>query len=215
MYLAAIDSNPCFDQYHITNYCPLLGDVLANPGGIGLANTTYFNRTDVKKAIHAPEDTQWLQCFPPGSSPFVGNFSNPANPLSGDGPQGNNDRSPDSIQRVLPQVIDATQRVLIGNGNLDALQTTNNTLLSIQNMTFGGKLGFQHEPSKPFVVNMVDKEYNVGGAQGTVGKWHFERGLMWVETFGAGHYLSANQPRAALRHLEWLLGRIEDFEVGE
>ena len=86
---AVYNVNPCFNVYHITDYCeycssnlptiriaiagqvlttyyhdlgPLLGDVLGNPGGLScLPQTLYFNRTDVKKAIHAP-DISWSEC---------------------------------------------------------------------------------------------------------------------------------------------------------
>ena len=48
------------------------------------------------------------------------------------------DTSPDPIQKVLPQVIESTNRVLVGNGNLDMVIITNGTLMSIQNMTWNG-----------------------------------------------------------------------------
>jgi hypothetical protein len=41
------------------------------------------------------------------------------------GPQGEGDLAPDPIQHVLPQVIEATNRVLIGNGDLDMIIITN------------------------------------------------------------------------------------------
>ena len=52
---AAYSKNPCFNIYHITDYCPLLGDVIGNPGGLNcLGQKVYFNRDNVKKALHAP-----------------------------------------------------------------------------------------------------------------------------------------------------------------
>jgi carboxypeptidase D len=126
--------------------------------------------------------------------PFVGSHN-------GKGPAGNNDRSPNPAQAVLPQVTEATNRVLIGNDDFDAIIIMNGTLLAIQNMTWHGHLGFQQAPSKEYVVP----------GQGVMGKQHFERGLLWVESYATGHLEPQQQPRATLRHLEWLLGRIDEL----
>ena len=45
--------------------------------------------------------------------------------------------------------------------------------------------------------------------QGVMGKNHFERGLMWSEVYDSGHMVPQYQPQVALRHLEWVLGRID------
>lgn len=45
--------------------------------------------------------------------------------------------------------------------------------------------------------------------QGTVGVYHYERGLMWAQTFLGTHTQPESQPRASYRHLQWLLGRID------
>lgn len=60
-------------------------------------------------------------------------------------------------------------------------------MLSIQNMTWGGKLGFQEKPLKNFEVPLaIDTlaldEIVHWGRQGVMGIAHYERGLMWVET---------------------------------
>lgn len=79
-------------------------------------------------------------------------------------------------------------------------------------MTWHGKLGFQEQPSKDFEVPIaLDSTgflYHYG-RQGVMGKAHYERGLMWVETDQAGHMIPQYQPRAAWRQLQWVLGRIE------
>ena len=49
------------------------------------------------------------------------------------------------------------------------------------------------------------------GAQGVMGIQHFERGLMWVETFMSGHMQPEFQPRSSYRHLQWLLGRTDEI----
>ena len=80
----------------------------------------YFNRTDVKKAMHAPESVDWSECS--AEAVFVG----------GDGgPEQEGDFSANPIEKVLPQVIEATNRVLIGNGDYDMIILTNGTLLSV------------------------------------------------------------------------------------
>jgi carboxypeptidase D len=80
----------------------------------------YFNRTDVKKALHAPESVDWSECS--AEPVFVG----------GDGgPEQEGDFSANPIEKVLPQVIEATNRVLIGNGDYDMIIITNGTLLSV------------------------------------------------------------------------------------
>ena len=174
--------------YHITDYCPILSNVLPM-----FEERSYFNRTDVKKAIHAPLDVDWQTC----TTRRVYNGDHP---------------SPLSIEKVLPQVIEATDRVLIASGDWDALLPTNGTMLAIQNMTWNGKLGFQSAPTKDLIVPIpiwyppLDYE-----PQGIMGKEHFERGLQWVEVYQAGHMLPQYQPAAAWRHLEWLLGRIDSL----
>ncbi|KAG9555688.1 serine carboxypeptidase, partial [Aureobasidium melanogenum] len=75
------------------------------------------------------------------------------------GPETEGDTSPDPIQHVLPQVIEATNRVLIGNGDFDMIIITNGTLMSIQNMTWNGKLGFETQPSTPINITIPDLVY--------------------------------------------------------
>lgn len=208
----AFENNPCFDIYEVNQQCPLLWDVLSfptelvyNPAG---APTTYFNRTDVKAAMHAP-NIDWSICGE--NRVFIG----PPN----SGPESEGDLSADPIQHVLPQVIEATNRVLVSNGDLDFIIITNGTLLAIQNMTWNGKLGFQTEPNTPIVITTPDLQYQdtfhangadgLDGPQGTMGIQHFERGLMWAQTYLSGHEQPEFQPRVALRHLQWLLGRVE------
>lgn len=129
---AAFDINPCFNVYAVNEGCPLLWDVLGHQTQFNYVPegaTVYPNRTDVKNAMHAPHIPWYLdQVF----DVFVAD--------GGDGgPEMAGDTSPDPIQAVLPQVIEATNRVLVSNGNLDMIIITNGTLLSIQNMTWNGE----------------------------------------------------------------------------
>ncbi|KAG9699739.1 serine carboxypeptidase, partial [Aureobasidium melanogenum] len=148
---AALVVNPCFDIYEITQICPLLWDVLGFPTQLVYSPAgadVYFNRTDVKRAIHAPLNVSWAECS--NNAVFTGGNS---------GPETEGDTSPDPIQHVLPQVIEATNRVLIGNGDFDMIIITNGTLMSIQNMTWNGKLGFETQPSTPINITMPDLMY--------------------------------------------------------
>ena len=116
-YFAAYAMNPCFNVYEIGLQCPLLSDPLGYPTDLqyqypGLSDV-YFNRTDVKKAMHAPMNVDWLEC---AAKPVFlgkgGGIYNDQSPGSG-GPEGYGDTSPDPIQGVLPRVIEATNRVLM------------------------------------------------------------------------------------------------------
>ena len=207
--------NPCFDIYDVNAECPLLWDVLGFPTGLVYTPdgaSVYFNRTDVKQAIHAPMNVTWAEC---SLEPVL---------ISKGGPeQGEGDISADPIQKVLPQVIEATNRVLVGNGDLDMIIITNGTLMSIQNMTWNGQLGFQTAPSMPIEIGIPDLMYTqtfdndsansyyagYDGPQGVMGVQHYERGLMWVETYLSGHMQPEFQPRVSYSHLEWLLGRTD------
>ena len=96
---------------------------------------------------------------------------------------------------------------------------TNGTLTAIQNMTWNGQLGFQTRPNKPIYVDLPDLQnqavyaanmaQDYEGPQGTMGIQHYERGLMWVETYQSGHMQPEFQPRVAYRDMQWLLGHIQ------
>lgn len=150
VYEAAYGPNPCFNVYDVGLQCPLLGDVLGYPTDLQYSfpsQPVYFNRTDVKVAMHAPLDVSWSDCAP--NPVFVGDG----------GPQDEGDISPDPIQNVLPRVIEATNRVLVANGDLDIDIMTNATLLAIQNMTWNGVMGFQTEPATPINITLPDLQY--------------------------------------------------------
>ncbi|KAI5858250.1 alpha/beta-hydrolase [Durotheca rogersii] len=206
----ALSINPCFDVYQVATTCPLLWDVLGFPGTLGYlpegAGTVYFDRDDVKRAIHADPATEWAECAE--LDVFV------------DG----RDTSDPSSWRVLPHVIDATQKVIIGHGTLDMILLPNGTLLAIQNTTWGGQLGFREVPAEPFFV----PHHTLGSAsdifaetdplrlssiaaQGVAGVAHTERGLTYVSIDLAGHMVPQYAPSAAFRQLEFLLGRVDSL----
>lgn len=104
---AAYDPNPCFDIYEVVAMCPILFDPLSYPTILyaPVGWEVYFNRTDVKLAMHAPLDVTWGECAGPV---FLGDG----------GPESEGDISPNPIEGVLPQVIEATSRVLISESRV-------------------------------------------------------------------------------------------------
>src|SRR5262249_47791626 len=115
---------------------------------------------------------------------------------------------------VLASVIDRTKNVIIGHGMLDLALPANGTLLVIQNMTWGDKLGFQARPSKPLYVpyHAGHEPADLAGA-GVVGTSHSERGLTYMAVAQAGHFLGMDAPAVAYRSLEVLLGRVDSLEA--
>ncbi|KAF4119409.1 hypothetical protein GMORB2_4928, partial [Geosmithia morbida] len=197
---AAIAINPCWDVYQVATTCPLLWDVMGFPGSMEYlpkGASIYFNRDDVKKAINAPVETEWAEC---GGPVFVGK----------------GDLSPPSSNTVLAGVIDRTKNVIIGHGDLDFVLLANQTLLSIQNMTFGGKLGFQEKPVEPFYVpyHNDSSDSTLAGA-GVFGTTHTERGLTYVGVTLSGHMIPQYAPSAAFRHVEYMLGRVDSLSSKE
>lgn len=198
VYAAALEVNPCFNIYHITETCPHPFSVL------GIVNTgdysppgleVYFNRTDVKQAINAPVDADWAQCT--DINVFVGS----------------GDQSPGpALDGTLQNVIERTNNVIVGSGNLDFILSTNGTLLALQNTTWNGKQGLQEYPGKP-LYSPYHVEWNGGSLAGSgiLGSWGSERGLTFYQTQLAGHELPGYTPGAAYRALELLLGRISDL----
>ncbi|KZL69632.1 serine carboxypeptidase [Colletotrichum incanum] len=207
-YEAIVEVNPCFNIYHITETCP-------HPySQLGIVNTgdysppgaaIYFNRTDVKKALHAPVDTNWLQCT--DINVFGnGNASSYASDKS-IGPANSG---------ALQRVIEYTNNTIIGSGDLDMLLSTNGTLFAIQNMTWNGAQGLSEYPSTPLYAP-YHPEYN-GGAlagAGVQGVWTAERGLTFYTARLAGHELPGYTPGVAYRMLEILLGKVKDFSSTE
>jgi carboxypeptidase D len=208
IYAAVLEVNPCFNIYHISETCPhpysQLG--IVNPGDYSPPGAqVYFNRTDVQKAINAPVGTNWMQCTD------VNVFAN--QPQRTDNYSAGHDLSLGPAQNgVLQRVIEHTNNVIIGSGNLDFLLNTNGTLLALQNVTWNGVQGLQEYPGTPFYVP-YHPEYN-GGAlagAGVLGYWGTERGLTFYQVQLAGHELPGYAAGAGYRSLELLLGRIDSL----
>ena len=194
--MAAISRiNPCFNMYHITDTCPYPYSVTNNfnpgnyspPGG-----QVYWNRTDVKEAVHAP-----LSPTCNAIKFFIDSDNTPSPALNG----------------VLQRVIEHTNNVIIGSAKLDLLLNTNGTLLALQNMTWNGKQGFQQYPGQNDFFVPYHPEYNEGALSGAgkLGTWGSERGLTFYEIQTSGHKLPGNTPGAGYRMLELLTGRIKNL----
>lgn len=69
-------------------------------------------------------------------------------------------------------------KVIIQHGLLDMILIANGSALGIQNITFGGKQGFQKKPTRDLIVYGKEK-----------GKVHTERGLTFFKARGSGHMI--------------------------
>lgn len=202
---AAIEVNPCFNLYHISETCPHPWSVL---GGINVGDyippgeVVYFNRSDVQAAINAPVGTNWQQCTDTNVFGGAKDRMNLSDTSLGPAQNG-----------VLQRVIEYTNNTIIGSGNLDMLLSTNGTLLALQNMTWNGMQGLQQYPGNTLFIP-YHPEYN-GGAlagAGNLGYWGAERGLTFYQVQLAGHELPGYAPGAGYRSIELLLGRISSFD---
>lgn len=196
IYEAAAEVNPCFNVYHVATTCPVLHDPLGFPGSfeyLPKGAEVFFNRTDVQKAINAPIQP-WSECSE--REVFVNGTDNSA---------------PSSFN-VLPSLLEKSERTIIAHGDLDYILITNGTLLTIQNMTWGGDQGFKTAPSDPlFVPYHENNDLSTLAGAGVMGRTHTERGLTYAELFMTGHMGPQYSPAASYRLMEFLLGRIDDL----
>ncbi|KUI65651.1 Serine-type carboxypeptidase F [Cytospora mali] len=190
------EANPGFNIYQVAQLLPVPDDVLGFPYTqmfLSPGQQLYFNRNDVKQAIHAPKDVNWTIC----SDEHVFN--------------GTDDSDPSSY-RTIPDVIDRTKNVQIAHGTMDMVLLANATLLAIQNMTWGGRLGFHREPREPlFVPHHPNPAVEGSSGQGVLGTWHSERGLTWALVDLAGHQVPTWQAAVSFRQIEVLLGRVANL----
>ena len=208
-FAAATEANPCFSVYDVFTGCPRAYDPLGFSDGSmfipASSGSAYLNRPDVKKAINAP-DKEWVFC---NTEPvFVNGTDNSV--IAGPG-----------SQPVLPNVIDKTQNVIIGHGARDFVLIADGTLLTIQNLTWGGMNGFQEKPSTQLTLPpLTDAQLQssgigltAGGGSGVVGTVHTERGLTYLGVETTGHFLAMDAPQVAFRGIEVLLKRVDGFDA--
>ncbi|KAL9047245.1 MAG: hypothetical protein Q9214_000128 [Letrouitia sp. 1 TL-2023] len=180
VFSAALEVNPCFNIYHITDTCPHLWSVLGivNEGDYRPpGEVVYFNRSDVQAAINAPPNTNWYQCTPKNVFGLGTNNQNLSDQSIGPAQNG-----------VLQHVIESINNTIIGSGNLDYILPTNGTLLALQNLTWNGQQGFQKFPENEFYTP-YHPEYNGGAISGAgyLGLWGTERGLTFYQVQLGGH----------------------------
>ncbi|CAO1619579.1 unnamed protein product [Sympodiomycopsis kandeliae] len=179
-----LEDNQCFDYYNIRAKCPTQYNPLSQQNNF-LENTKGF-----RKAIHLSEDDTWKSCTRP-SYIF---------------PKG--DSTPFSMQDgSLARSIDKSTRSLIINGQDDFKLLSLGTQLGLQNTTWGGKQGFQTNPTTQAALT---------GASGKkVGTYHTERKLTFALVDNAGHFVSVTQPEASLKLHKYLLGQIDEASLGK
>jgi carboxypeptidase D len=110
----------------------------------------YFNRTDVQKAIHAP-NVNWDIC-------------SDIRVYGGTG----RDQSTPSMLSVMPGVIERSERVVVVHGLADMILLSEGTRIAIQNMTWSGSQGFQ---------SPIEAESFTVPGFGVYGNAHSERNL--------------------------------------
>ncbi|GJE99440.1 carboxypeptidase [Phanerochaete sordida] len=171
--------NPAFNIYRVFDTWPILWDVLGFPGSFEQAQTLplYFDRTDVKQAIHAPVNVTWNECSDVRVFPH------------GDG-------SPPSFT-VLPNIIEKSERAVIVHGLGDFILISEGTRVVIQNITWNGLQGFQ---------TPIEEDSFIVDGMGALGNVHSERGLTYFEVALSGHMVPQFSPRAAFQIMEFLMG---------
>ena len=106
------------------------------------------------------------------------------------------------LHTVLPSVIEKSNRTIILHGMLDYIMLPNGSALAIQNMTWGGKQGFQKPPTQKV---MVDNE--------ETGTYQSERKLTFITVDGASHMVAAYKPKPSYKIIQYMLGQISEDQL--
>lgn len=179
IYAAIAELNQCFNPDNIAQPCPVLDDCLSTSQTNH--EMPYFNRIDVKRALHVPTSRVWHVCS--------------QNPVFVNGTDHSLVLDPPVLHQI-PKYLESGRPLVIISGCLDFTLTSNGTLMQLNNMTWGGVQGFSEFPSKDLVVSK----------KGTVGRYVSERGLTFVNLYLAGHAVPMIEPEAVFHVLEWLDG---------
>lgn len=178
---------PCFGSCGVfdaaNNY--FLGDGVFNVYNVDELDysTTYYDgawkaylgRADVQAAIHAPPGATFVAC-----SDTIQKTLNTIET-----------RQVPAAYDVIPRLLAQGVRVHISSGTLDYILPHLGNEVIIQNMTWGGAMGFKRAPTEPLRDHLGRR----------VGSGREERGLSYYKFDGAGHRVPQDAPAAAL---EWL-----------
>lgn len=179
-------ANPCFSPFYVisTAPCPL------NPLGQNITTEktykdNYFNlNPSVKPLIHA-DNVTYVQCSQAKGFEAM-----------------QKSKTEFPLHTVLPSVIEKSNRTVILHGMLDYVMLPNGSALAIQNMTWGGKQGFQRPPVQRV---MVDGE--------EAGTFQNERKLTFITVNGASHMISAYKPKPSYKIMQYMLGQISEQQL--
>ncbi|WFD18852.1 carboxypeptidase D [Malassezia caprae] len=179
----ATSTNSCFSVYEIKPNCTLDYDSLGMPLNSQQASKKNFlnSHPELKKELNVNPHTVWKECTDQSVFANKKGVDQTLNP----------DRT------VLPGVIEKNQRTVIQHGTWDFVLIANGSALAIQNMTWGGKTGFQSPPRAP--IRFDDRVH------GTI---HEERGLTFALVDRAGHMIPQFKPKTAYKLQQYLLGQI-------
>ncbi|KAK8178008.1 serine-type carboxypeptidase [Phyllosticta citrichinensis] len=194
--------HPSFNAYIVGQPGPLQWDVLGFPYTDYYLPpdypNPYFNQSEVKRLLHVPEDTNWVICTEdPVFATDDGNDASPPPAVPG-GP--------------LARVAEHTRNVIVAHGALDMVIHLNGTLMTLNQLEWGGARGFSHPPTHPFYVPYhIDANQASWAGAGILGSWTADRGITYVGVALAGHLLPQYTPSAAFRTLELLLGHVANL----
>ncbi|KIY47693.1 alpha/beta-hydrolase [Fistulina hepatica ATCC 64428] len=179
----ALVKNPAFDIYRIFDMPPVPWDVLGFPGSFEQVQVSpiYFDRQDVKEAIHAPLNVTWVECTDVNVFP-------------------NGDNSPPSAFSVLPNVIEKSNRTVIIHGLADFVLIAEGARLVIQKCV----------PIKQGFQTPIENETFILEGMGAMGTSHTERGLTYLEAELSGHMIPQFLPVAAYQSMQYLMGFRDD-----
>lgn len=186
----ATSTNHCFSVYEIKPNCTLDYDPLGMPlNAMEASKKNFLNaHPDLKKALHVNPHTAWKECTDKAVFATKNGWDH--------------SNSPD--RTVLPGVIEKSKRSVIQHGTWDYVLIANGSALAIQNMTWGGKMGFQKAPHTPIRFD--------GKVHGT---FHEERGLTFALVDRAGHMIPQFKPKTSFKLQQYLLGQITQRNLSQ